>query len=133
MNTWILHIKFVFLFSQTGNGLPDLQTQSKAAACMEKVGFKLIECEDVAKQGTLPWYASLQGTGAGSFRAKPIGMKMTHASLKFMEAVKLVPKGSTKVHKMLTDTAVALIKAGELGIFSPGLLMVGLKEPADKK
>ena len=117
-----------FSFIQHGNGLPDLQTTDEVVAAIKNAGFKIIEAEDVANSGTMPWYSPLQGKWSLSgFKSTPLATKMIHSMLWIMESCRMCPKGSVKVHSMLTKGAESLVKGGEEGIFSPGLRVVAEK------
>ena len=47
-----------------------------------------------------------------------------------MERVRLAPKGSTEVSTVLNTAADALVRAGELGIFTPMYFYVARKPEA---
>jgi sterol 24-C-methyltransferase len=53
------------------------------------------------------------------FRMTPFGRAVTHFFVESLEFLRIAPKGSVKVSKMLNDTAVDLANGGKLEIFSP--------------
>ncbi|KAL6779888.1 SMT1 [Auxenochlorella protothecoides x Auxenochlorella symbiontica] len=135
-----------------GNGLPDMRTWAQAEAAGKAVGFRLVESRDLAmapatqvspwwsESGAVlqphvpegvsvnPWYARLG-------RSRRLFAVFAHfnASLVWVaETLRLAPRGMGEIHKMLMDTAFALIDGGELGIFTPMHLLV-FEKPAEKE
>ena len=52
---------------------------------------------------------------------------MTTNLVRALELLRIAPKGSGKVQKFLEQGADGLVKGGQLGIFTPSLLLVGTK------
>eukprot|EP00731_Ephydatia_muelleri_P031592 Em0023g99a len=112
-----------------GNGLPELRHHSKIKESLLTAGFEIIEMNDLAKTGDLPWHVFLAGKGCSfqNFRASNIGRWTTHAMLSVMETIGMAPSGSTKVHGLLQTAASGLIAAGQKDIFTPMLKIVARK------
>ena len=116
-----------FSFIQEGNGVPDLPTTADVITAIEKAGFKIIEVEDVATSGTMPWYSTLQGWSFSGFMRTPLGGILTHYMLWMMESCGMCPKGTLKVHSLLHKAGEGIVRGGEEGIFSPDLHVVAEK------
>ena len=105
------------------SGLPDIPYQYQADHALREVGFDVLETRDLALQvgPGIPWYQPLSGHGLSlvSFRSSRLGRRATRSVLQMLEALKIVPRGTIRVAKMLDSSASALAKAGRLGIFTP--------------
>ena len=58
------------------------------------------------------------------FRMTPLGRRVTHFFVESLEFLRIAPKGSVKVSKMLNDTAIDLANGGKLEIFSPDYFFI---------
>lgn len=108
---------------EEGNGLPDIWTIAETEQCFRDAGFVVLEHEDRAFAGDreLPWYHSLSGRELSNtgLRRSPLGKVAVKALTRSLEAVKLAPKGTSEVTDFLNVGADALVRAGELAIFTP--------------
>ena len=108
---------------QQGGSLPVIDDPQTVDDALRTVGFEILETRDLAVQTgpSIPWYQPLVGSGfsLASFRSSRIGRAVTHNSLRLMEALRIVPRGSVRVSEMLNLCAVAMAEAGRLGIFTP--------------
>jgi sterol 24-C-methyltransferase len=99
-------------------------------------GFELVECRDVAGDGSpqRPWYLPLtrHERGVRGLRASPGGRVATRLAIPALEAVRIAPRGSRWVHAMLARAADALVASGELGIFTPAQFFLARRPPADR-
>lgn len=117
--------------AQEGDGLPDLETATDVLSALHKVGFKVLEAEDLAPTSEVPWYSVLEAKWTLSdFKITPLGRALTHSMLLVMETLRLAPQGSVKVHRMLCKGADSLVKAGREGIFTP-MYAVLVEKPAN--
>jgi len=122
---------------EVGNGLPDIVREEVVVNCLKEAGFEVIEAFDSNKGAhdcnEIPWYMSLAGEyfSLGGFRHTPVGMTLTHAMVTVLEKVGVAPEGTVRVHDMLHKTAVDLVKAGQLGIFTPDYYFLARKPLAD--
>ncbi|MGB5522086.1 MAG: hypothetical protein WBM96_05930, partial [Polyangiales bacterium] len=68
-----------------------------------------------------PWYLPLVGETESllALRRGRVGRFLARRTIRTLEALRIAPKGSTEVSKMLGSAAEALIAGGELGIFTP--------------
>ena len=48
-----------------------------------------------------------------------LGRKITSAALRVLESIRVVPRGSIEIQKVLNIAADSLVAAGCLGIFTP--------------
>lgn len=108
---------------ELGGGTQDLRYTHDVDAAFGEAGFELLETRDVAEQTTpgIPWYQPLVGSGVSlaRFRSSSVGRQVTYRSLRTLEAVKVVPGGTSEVSRLLNIGAEALAEAGRLGIFTP--------------
>lgn len=111
---------------EVGNGLPLIPHYSVVVDALKKAGFEVVEHFDMhtsmhTNHMEVPWYATLAGMewNLTGFRMTPIGRFFTHMFVSMLEIIRVAPKGSIKVSKMLNDTAIDLANGGKLEIFSP--------------
>ena len=86
---------------------------------LEESGFKVQECEDLAIESDLPWYAPFKEGyqhSRHSFRATPLQRSVTLMKARLGEIFRVVPKGTVELVKFLDEGAAAFARAGELGI-----------------
>ena len=107
-----------------GIALNDIATFGEVNHALEAVGFQVIEGmdRDVQKGPSTPWYQpmeSRQGTLGNALRRLPAGRKAVIAGSKLAEALRLFPKGSAEVVRLLDRTADAYVAGGRAGIFTP--------------
>jgi len=117
---------------EVGNGLPVLATAEGVKKSLKKAGFEVVEAYDaercVHEPGQIPWYEALGGayTVKGFRRTKP-GRAMTQVLVTALEALRIAPKGTTKVSSLLNATADDLWEAGNLEIFTPSYYFLARK------
>lgn len=136
-----------------GNGLPDMRTWAQAEAAGSSAGFRLIESRDLActpLEKATPWW---RDAGLGSiaqpnapegFAINPWYARLGRSRRLFTlfasfnavlvwvaEKLRVAPKGMSEIHRMLMDTAFALIDGGEAGIFTPMHMLV-FEKPAQQ-
>ena len=107
-----------------GIALNDIATFGKVNHALEAVGFQVIEGmdRDVQKGPSTPWYQPMEsrhGTLGDALRRLPLGRKAVIAGSKLAEAMRLFPKGSAEVVRLLDRTADAYVAGGRAGIFTP--------------
>ncbi|MDE0603445.1 MAG: sterol 24-C-methyltransferase family protein [bacterium] len=116
-----------------GTGLIDLDDQPTVDHALKSVGFEVLETRDLDAQGgpSVPWYQPLvtPGFSLAGLRASAAGRWVTHHSLRALEALRVVPQGSVRVHETLNIGATALAEAGKLGIFTP-MYFIHARKPA---
>jgi sterol 24-C-methyltransferase len=117
---------------EVGNGLPVLATGEAVKKALVKAGFELVEAWDanrcVHEPGQSPWYEALGGayTLKGFRRTKP-GRAVTQVLVTVLEALRIAPKGTTKVSALLNATADDLWESGHLEIFTPSYYFLARK------
>ena len=106
--------------------LKDIATFGEVNRALESVGFELIEGMDrgaIAKNGpATPWYQPLETwskTLGNSLIGVPLGRKTASGGSRLAEALRILPKGSADVVKMLDRAAGAYTAGGRAGIFTP--------------
>ncbi|MES2621187.1 MAG: hypothetical protein V4615_10075, partial [Bacteroidota bacterium] len=57
----------------------------------------------------------------------PAGVFFTRNLVRLLQAIRVLPKGSVQVHKVLEVAAEGLTKGGETGIFTPMLFFLARK------
>ncbi|CAM9949277.1 unnamed protein product [Ascophyllum nodosum] len=110
---------------EVGNSLPTLTPPAVIRANLEEAGFEVVYDYDANagfhSSSEVPWYQPLCGSlwSISGFRMTRIGRVCTHGLVFTLETLRIAPKGSTQVSSLLNKTAIDLVKAGEMGIFSP--------------
>lgn len=108
---------------ELGGGLLVIDDRPVIGDALRSVGFEVLETRDLAVQTgpSVPWYQPLAGSGISlaSFRSSKVGRLVTTNSLRALEKLHVVPKGSMRVADKLNLCAAAMVEAGRLGIFTP--------------
>jgi len=119
---------------EVGNGLPLIPHYSVVVSALEAAGFDVIQHFDMhasmhSNHMEIPWYATLAGMewNLTGFRMTPFGRAVTHFFVETLELLRIAPKGSVKVSKMLNDTAIDLANGGKMEIFSPDYFFIARK------
>ena len=107
-----------------GIALHDIATFQEVNRALEAVGFQVIEAvdRDIQDGPSTPWYQPMNGqsgTLRNAFRRTPSGRKALIGGLRLAEVIRLFPKGSSDVVKMMDRTADAYVAGGKMGIFTP--------------
>ena len=107
-----------------GIALNDIATFGEVNQALETAGFHVIEGKDrdVQQGPSTPWYRSMEslhGTLGNTLRRLPWGRKAFIAGSKMAEMLRLLPKGSSEVVRLLDRTADAYVAGGRTGIFTP--------------
>jgi sterol 24-C-methyltransferase len=112
-----------------GGGCPDMGTSRDVLAGLSAAGFEVIHHEDVAAVSDVPWYEPLapHRLTPATLRSSPIGRRITNTVLSVLETLRLVPRGTTAVARMLHEGACDMVAAGKAGIFTPAYLAVARK------
>lgn len=117
---------------EVGNGLPTLATPEQVVEALEKAGFKVLEHYN-ANRGQhsphqIPWYATLDGSYTlKGFRMTRLGRITTHALVSTLEFLRVAPKGSKDVSRILNATALDLVDGGKMEIFTPSYYFLAEK------
>lgn len=114
---------------EVGNGLPTLATAAQVLAAAEAAGFEIVDHYDansgVHSPHQIPWYETLTGKmSLSGFRMTWLGRLMTHAFVTVLEALRIAPKGTSKISAILNATAVDLVDGGRLEIFTPSFFFL---------
>jgi len=116
---------------EEGNGLPDTATTEEVLEGLKDAGFELIDAYDLAEYLDNPWYAPLSASFSwNGFRHTRLGHYVTHISVRFLEKLGIIPKGSSQVSKLLMNAARDLVEGGKLGIYTPMYFFVARKPVA---
>ena len=107
-----------------GIALKDIATFGEVNHALEAAGFQVMEGMDLAIQEgpSTPWYQPMEsrhGTVGNALRRLPWGRKAVLTGSKLAEVLRLFPKGSAEVIRLLDRTAEAYIAGGKAGIFTP--------------
>jgi sterol 24-C-methyltransferase len=83
----------------------------------------VLDLEDRAYLGDreVPWYHSLTGRELSNtgLRRTPVGKAMVKVLTRTLEAVHVAPRGTAQISDFLNVGADALVRGGELGVFTP--------------
>ena len=113
---------------EMGNGLPCTASCLQVKQALGNSGFEILEFRDLAREEETgwPWYEPLsQRPGVPVDLIKdPRVRGWINGVLRGLERLRLVPRGTSFVHDMLGRGAEALVKAGQMGIFTPLVFFV---------
>ena len=118
---------------EEGDSLPDIATIPETLEAIRAAGFEVVESHDAA--GTCdretPWYLPLVGETESllAVRRGRAGRFLASRTIRTLEALRIAPKGSTEVSRMLDAAAESLIAGGERGIFTPNYFFLA-RRPA---
>ena len=108
-----------------GIALQDIATFGEVDRALEAAGFEVLEATDLAVDETgpaTPWYRPLETRhgwlGTALFRT-PMGRKVFSWGTRLAELLRVFPKGSAEVAKLMDRTADAYVDGGRTGIFTP--------------
>ena len=108
---------------QLGGGLLVLDDQQTVDEAVRSVGFEVLQTRDLSEPTgpSIPWYQPLVGSRLSltSFRSSRTGRSVTTNTLRVLETLRVVPRGSVRVSQTLNLCAAAMAEAGRLGIFTP--------------
>ena len=107
-----------------GIALNDIATFGEVNQALEAAGFEVIEGmdRDVQQGPSTPWYLPMEsrhGTLGTALRRLPLGRKAFFAGTRLAEVLRIFPKGSAEVVRLLDRTADAYVAGGKTGIFTP--------------
>ena len=107
-----------------GIALKEVATFAEVNRALEAAGFEVVEGMDreVREGPSTPWYQPMEsrhGTLGNALRRLPQGRRAVLAGSKLAEVVRLFPKGSAEVVRLLDRTADAYVAGGKTGIFTP--------------
>ena len=108
-----------------GIALPGIATYGEVDRALETAGFEVLEATDLAVEETgrvTPWYRPLEtrhGWLGSALLRVPKGRKVFYWGSRLAELLRVFPKGSAEVVKLMDRTADAYVAGGRTGIFSP--------------
>ena len=107
-----------------GIALQDIATFGEINRALEAAGFHVIKGmdRDVQEGPSTPWYQPMEtrhGTLGNALCRLPWGRKVFMAGSKLAEVLRLFPKGSAEVIRLMDRTAEAYVAGGKSGIFTP--------------
>ena len=110
---------------QEGTGLADIVSEHEVLAAARQAGFEILENRDRALEPTgVPWHKSLTSRW-GYLRSL-----LVLTTLFITETLRLAPRGSVKVFRMMSTGGSGLVAGGRKGIFTPMYLLV-LRKPSN--
>lgn len=113
-----------------GSGIHKLSTIKEILEGLKESGLELVGFRNCHHEGDRPWYIFLTNQGMCSLRdfyASTIGRLTTHFLVNTLETLRILPKGSSKVHSVLLVCGDALIEGGKTDIFTPMFRIVARK------
>ncbi len=116
-----------------GIALKQIATFAEVHRALEVAGFEVIEGNDrgTPENGsTTPWYQPMEarsGTRRNTLRGTPLGRRLAIASARVAETLKVLPRGTAEIAKLLDRTADAYVAGGKTGIFTPLYCFVARK------
>lgn len=114
---------------ETGGGMQSIVYRHEVDSALREAGFEVLETRDLAEQTGpgIPWYQPLVGSGLSfaGFRSSKAGRILTHGTLRVLETLRIVPKGTVRVSILLNLCAAAMAESGRLRIFTPMYFVLG--------
>ncbi|CAE6433126.1 unnamed protein product [Rhizoctonia solani] len=122
---------------EVGDGIPEMRTIKQARQALKNVGFEILHEEDLAdRPDPIPWYYPLEGDIWKAqtawdyitvWRMSWSGKVVTQTTVRLLEMLGLVPKGTFDVGEALKTAADALVRGGQQKLFTPMYLVVSRK------
>jgi sterol 24-C-methyltransferase len=119
---------------EEGDALPDIWSMQDVLDALVEAGFEVRQSRDLAPDSDpeTPWYLPLSGKWSLSgFKHTPAGRFLTNKLVRILEATRVAPKGTTAVSDFLNAGAMALVRGGETGIFTP-MFFFHARKPASR-
>lgn len=107
---------------EIGCGLGDIGLTTDTIKAFRNAGLEVIESRDLALDSDpqTPWYLPLSEIRSWQgLKNTAIGRSFIHLMVRMLETIRVAPKGSTEVHKILRTAADALVLGGKTGVFTP--------------
>ena len=112
-----------------GIALKDIATMGEVNRALEAAGFEVVEGMDRGAAGangangsTTPWYQPMTtggGTLVSALRRIPLTRKAFVAGARTAEVLRVLPKGTADVVRLMDRAARAYVAGGRAGIFTP--------------
>ena len=108
-----------------GIALKDIATFGEVDRALETAGFEVLEATDLAVDETgpaTPWYRPMEtrhGRPGTAIVQIPLGRKVFFWGSRLAELMRVFPRGSAEVVRLMDRTADAYVAGGRTGIFSP--------------
>lgn len=108
-----------------GIALRKIASFAEVNQALEAAGFEVVEGMDrgTPENGsTTPWYQPMEarsGTSSNTLRGTPLGRRLAIASARAAEVLRVLPRGTSEIAKLLDRTADAYVAGGKTGIFTP--------------
>ncbi|MCY3676269.1 MAG: hypothetical protein OXH66_01550, partial [Gemmatimonadetes bacterium] len=108
-----------------GIALKDIATFGEVDRALETAGFEVLEATDLAVDETgpaTPWYRPMEtrhGRLGTAIVQIPLGRKVFFWGSRLAELLRVFPRGSAEVVRLMDRTADAYVAGGRTGIFSP--------------
>ena len=121
------------MYIQEGFGLPlsAMATEPQVLATARQVGFEVLESRDRALEPGLPWYSPFQAHWSlSNIMATRLGRWASYVMFYVLETARVIPRGTSKVARVLRKGLDGLERSGAEGIFSPMYLLV-LRKPSN--
>ena len=122
-----------------GIALKDIATMDQVDRALVAAGFEVVEGMDRAVGGngsTTPWYQPMESLGrtvGNALYRTPLGRKAFIGASKVAEALRILPRGSGEVVRLLNRTANAYVAGGKAGVFTPLYCFLARKPVASER
>ena len=108
---------------ELGNGIPEMRPIKLSRQALDTVGFQIEHEEDLAERpDPVPWYYPLEGNISNAqtvwdylmvWRISWSGQFISHNTIRFLEYIGLLPKGTYEVSESLKVAADSLVRGGQ--------------------
>jgi sterol 24-C-methyltransferase len=120
---------------EEGDALPDIWYTQDVLDALVKAGFEVVASKDLAPDSDpeTSWFLPLSGRFTlDGWKHTGVGRVLTNQAVRVLEAVRIAPKGAVQVSNFLNRAAIALVKGGETGIFTP-MFYFHARKPASQR
>ena len=109
----------------------ETRTETLVLSAARQAGFEVLESRDRALEPGLPWYSPFQAHWSlSNIMATRLGRWASYVMFYVLETARVIPRGTSKVARVLRKGLDGLERSGAEGIFSPMYLLV-LRKPSN--
>ena len=103
---------------EINNGVPSVSTASEIVNAVASAGLELVQVEDRCEGSEVPWWEKLAPAGNPFWlrRSSGIGKHFTNVSVRVLEALRIAPRGTATIARILDQGRRALVAGGKAGI-----------------
>lgn len=111
---------------EIGNGLVALPTRAQVEEAIAGAGFEVLRIEDRGTGLDIPWWEPFvpEYNPLRMRKSSGLGLAMTNAGVSVLQGLRIAPRGTLQVARLLGECSRALFECGRSGLFTPGLFIL---------